>query len=213
MVEQRFNGFIRIRPANPTGPIRQRNGPPIQAVMQGGRAVISEQGQMPSNMISLAERMVFSDSFKPIYAEGMDMVEEAASYLDGEGREDARNLSRVAATLYAAESMRLTTRLMQIASWLLLQRAARSGEMTRQQVSAEKAKVRLDTPSAGEIAQGWSELPAAFMELVERSMRLQARVRRMDREVYGEVVSLQGVPRGNPVSEQIVLLKTAFGAS
>ncbi len=60
---------------------------------------------------------------------------------------------------------------------------------------------------------GWSELPAAFMELVERSMRLQARVRRMDREVYGEVVSLQGVPRGNPVSEQIVLLKTAFGAS
>lgn len=213
MVEQRFNGFIRIRLAYPTGRIRQRNGPPIPAVMQGGRAVISEQGQMPSNMISLAERMVFSDSFKPIYAEGMDMVEEAASYLDGEGREDARNLSRVAATLYAAESMRLTTRLMQIASWLLLQRAARSGEMTRQQVSAEKAKVRLDTPSAGEVAQGWSELPAAFMELIDRSMRLQARVRRMDREVYGEVVSLQGVPRGNPVSEQIVLLKTAFGAS
>jgi len=213
MVEQRFNGFIRIRLAYPTGRIRQRNGPSIQAVMQGGRAVISEQSQMPSNMISLAERMVFSDSFKPIYAEGMDMVEEAASYLDGEGREDARNLSRVAATLYAAESMRLTTRLMQVASWLLLQRAARNGEMTRQQVAAEKAKVRLDTPSAGEIAQGWSELPAAFMELVERSMRLQARVRRMDREVYGEVVSLQGVPRGNPVSEQIVLLKTAFGAS
>lgn len=185
----------------------------MQAAMQGGRAVISEQGQMPSNMISLAERMVFSDSFKPIYAEGMDMVEEAASYLDGEGREEARNLSRVAATLYAAESMRLTTRLMQVASWLLLQRAARNGEMSRQQVAAEKAKVRLDTPSAGEIAQGWSELPAAFRELVERSMRLQARVRRMDREVYGEVVSLQGVSRGNPVSEQIVLLKTAFGAS
>ncbi len=181
--------------------------------MQGGRAVISEQGQMPSNMISLAERMVFSDSFKPIYTQGMDMVEEAASYLDGEGREEARNLSRVAATLYAAESMRLTTRLMQIASWLLLQRAARSGEMSRQQVAAEKAKVRLDTPSAGEAAQGWSELPAAFVELVERSIRLQARVRRMDREVYGEVVSLQGIPRGNPVSEQIVLLKTAFGAS
>lgn len=185
----------------------------MQAVTQGGRAVISEQRQMPSNMISLAERMVFSDSFKPIYSQGMDMVEEAASYLDGEGREEARNLSRVAATLYAAESMRLTTRLMQIASWLLLQRAARNGEMNRQQVSAEKAKVRLDTPSAGEGAPGWNELPAAFAELVERSMRLQARVRRMDREVYGDVVSLQTNPHDNPVSEQIVLLKTAFGAS
>lgn len=175
--------------------------------------MISEQGQMPGNMISLAERMVFSDSFKPIYSEGMDMVEEAASYLDGEGREEARSLSRVAATLYAAESMRLTTRLMQVASWLLLQRAARNGEMSRKQVEAEKAKVRLDTPSAGDIAPGWNELPFAFIELIERSMRLQARVRRMDRNVYGEVVSLQSAPHGNPVSDQIVLLKTAFGAS
>jgi len=145
MVEQRFNGFIRIRLAYPTGRIRQRNGPPIQAVMQGGRAVISEQSQMPSNMISLAERMVFSDSFKPIYAEGMDMVEEAASYLDGEGREDARNLSRVAATLYAAESMRLTTRLMQVASWLLLQRAARNAG-----------------PNCLQHSWSWSNVPCAF---------------------------------------------------
>ena len=175
--------------------------------------MISEQGQMPGNMISLAERMVFSDSFKPIYSEGMDMVEEAASYLDGEGRDEARNLSRVAATLYAAESMRLTTRLMQVASWLLLQRAARNGEMSRKQVEAEKAKVRLDTPSAGDVATGWNELPFAFIEIIERSIRLQARVRRMDRNVYGEVVSLQTAPRGNPVSDQIVLLKTAFGAS
>ncbi|MBC8716679.1 MULTISPECIES: DUF1465 family protein [Brucella/Ochrobactrum group] len=168
---------------------------------------------MPGNMISLAERMVFSDSFKPIYSEGMDMVEEAASYLDGEGREEARNLSRVAATLYAAESMRLTTRLMQIASWLLLQRAARNGEMSRKQIEAEKAKVRLDTPSAGDVAAGWNELPPAFIDLIERSLRLQARVRRMDRNVYGDVVSLQSAPHGNPVSDQIVLLKTAFGAS
>lgn len=208
MIEQRFNDFICV-------PNRraERNVPPLQAAMQGGRTVISEQGQMPGNMISLAERMVFSDSFKPIYSEGMDMVEEAAAYLDGEGRERARSLSRVAATLYAAESMRLTTRLMQVASWLLLQRAARNGEMSRQQVEAEKAKIRLDTPSAGAAATGWEELPLAFVEIIERSLRLQARVRRMDREVYGEVVSLQNAPRGNPVSEQIVLLKTAFGAS
>lgn len=171
------------------------------------------QGQKPGNMISLAERMVFSDSFKPIYRQGMDMVEEAARYLDGDGREQARHLSRVAATLYAAESMRLTTRLMQIASWLLLQRAARNEEMTRQQVAAEKSKVRLDTPSAGAGAPGWDELPGAFVEIIERSMRLQARVRRMDIEIYGDVVSSHDGAQGNPVCDQIVLLKTAFGAS
>lgn len=181
--------------------------------MQGGRAVISEQGQMPGNMVRLAEHMVFSDSFKPIYSEGMDMVEEAASYLDGEGRDNARNLPRVAATLYAAESMRLTTRLMQVASWLLLQRAARNGEMSQQQIAAEKAKIRLDTPSAGVDAAGWNELPSGFIELIGRSLNLQARVRHMDRSVYGEIVSLRDQSAGNPVSEQIVLLRTAFGAS
>jgi regulator of CtrA degradation len=163
--------------------------------------------------IKLAERRIFSDSFKPLYDEGMTLVERAAEYLDGEGRVEAKRLSRLAATLYAAESMRLTTRLMQVASWLLLQRAANSGEMTRDQVAAEKAKVRLDTASAPDNALGWDELPDAFMDLVRHSLRLQNLVRRMDEEIYG-VVAATGLSalsrRNNPVSDQINLLATAF---
>ena len=60
------------------------------------------------------------------------------------GRTAAKMLPRMASVLYAAESMRLTTRLMQMASWLLLQRAVNNGEMTREQVMAEKKKVRLE---------------------------------------------------------------------
>lgn len=162
--------------------------------------------------ISLAERRVFSESFKPLYNEGMSLVEQAAEYLDGKGRAEAKKLSRLAATLYAAESMRLTTRLMQVASWLLLQRAANSGEMTREQVAAEKAKVRLDTASAGEQAEGWAELPEAFRDLVTRSLSLQNLVRRMDDQVYGGAVAMPQPPRrSNPVSDQITLLNTAFG--
>ena len=109
---------------------------------------MSEPSKEGAKTIRLAERRVFSQSFKPLYNEGMGLVEQAAEYLDGQGRAEAKKLSRLAATLYAAESMRLTTRLMQVASWLLLQRAANSGEMTRDQVAAEKSKVRLDTASA-----------------------------------------------------------------
>lgn len=173
-----------------------------------GKAEI-ETGQL----VSLAERRVFSNSFKPLYNEGMALVEQAAEYLDGEGRVEAKRLSRVAATLYAAESMRLTTRLMQVASWLLLQRAANSGEMTRDQVATEKTKVRLDTASAFADAPGWMELPEAFRGIVDRSLSLQALVRRMDEQIYGAgrgdmpVVALPG----NPVSDQISLLRTAFG--
>lgn len=171
-----------------------------------------EAGAAEAKMVRLAERRVFSQSFKPLYDEGMGLVEEAAEYLDGKGRAEAKTLSRIAATLYAAESMRLTTRLMQVASWLLLQRAANSGEMTRDQVASEKTKVRLDTGSAQDVAPGWNELPAAFQSLVQRSLRLQSLVRRMDEEVYGAPVASAGPsPRStNPVSDQITLLKTAF---
>ncbi len=165
-----------------------------------------------TKLISLAERRVFSSSFRPLYDEGMQLVEQAAAYLDGEGRTEAKRLSRVAATLYAAESMRLTTRLMQIASWLLLQRAANSGEMTRDQVAAEKAKVRLDTASAQEDVAGWNELPEEFSGIVARSLRLQSLVRVMDEEIYGEGEPAQrSRPAGNPVSAQLTLLNTAFG--
>lgn len=162
--------------------------------------------------VKLAERRVFSQSFKPLYNEGMGLVEQAAEYLDGEGRVAAKKLSRLGATLYAAESMRLTTRLMQVASWLLLQRAANSGEMTRDQVASEKAKVRLDTASAHDDAAGWGELPNSFIDLVQRSLRLQALVRRMDEEIYGGGESMPHSVgrRSNPVSDQITLLNTAF---
>jgi len=163
--------------------------------------------------IKLAERRIFSQSFKPLYNEGMGLVEQAAEYLDGKGRAEAKRLSRLAATLYAAESMRLTTRLMQVASWLLLQRAANSGEMTRDQVASEKSKVRLDTASANDEATGWGELPSEFRDLVNRSLSLQARVRRLDEEIYGG--EARHAPpelrqKGNPVSDQITLLKTVF---
>ena len=74
--------------------------------------------------IRLAEHLAFSRSFQPLFNEGMALVDETAVYLDGAGRVEAKAMSKAAATLYAAESMRLTTRLMQVASWLLLQRAA-----------------------------------------------------------------------------------------
>ena len=80
----------------------------------------------------------------------MSLVEETAGYLDGQGRAASKVLPRMASVLYAAESMRLTTRLMQMASWLLLQRAVNNGEMSRDQVLAEQ---RADNSQPGATAQ------------------------------------------------------------
>jgi regulator of CtrA degradation len=166
----------------------------------------------PQNTIRLAEHRVFSSLFKPLYSDGMKLVEEAAGYLDGEGRQEAKRMSRLAATLYAAESMRLTTRLMQVASWLLLQRAANNGEMTRAQVADEKSKVRLDTPSASVSVPSWEELPLKFKDIVEQSLKLQALVAKLDRDIYGSKSEAAAADPRNHVEDQLALLKTAFGA-
>jgi regulator of CtrA degradation len=165
-----------------------------------------------SKMVKLAEHRIFSDRFKPLYSDGMRLVEEAAAYLDGEGRVEAKRMSRLAATLYAAESMRLTTRLMQIASWLLLQRAANNGEMSRAQVVEEKSKVQLDTPSASKQTAAWAELPDRFIDIVDRSLKMQAMVRRVDDEIYPRASSVQRSElRRNAITDQIDLLQAAFG--
>jgi regulator of CtrA degradation len=169
---------------------------------------------MQKNTIQFAEQLTASPSFQTLYAEGMGLVEETATYLDGAGRTAAKTLPRMASVLYAAESMRLTTRLMQRASWLLLQRAVNNGEMTREQVIAEKTKVRLDGFACDRSAPGWDDLPAAFRDLVERSLRLQARVALLDREIYHRKSRPQAADEEglhNSVKAQISLLHTAFG--
>ena len=80
--------------------------------------------------VPIGPRIVASGGFDLLYREGMSLIEDVAAYLDGTGRTESRNLPREASFTYATESMRLTTRLMQLASWLLLQRAVNEGELT-----------------------------------------------------------------------------------
>jgi len=166
-----------------------------------------------SNTVNLAEKFAHSDKFKKLFQDGMSLVEESAAYLDGPGRDNAKGLPRTSAMLYGSESMRLTTRLMQLASWLLLQRAVNEGEMSRDQILEEKKKIRLEETNDSSDNPAWTDLPVEFIELVTRSLGLQNRVITLDAELYGHQSSKEEVLSSNPVSQQIDLLSTAFGAT
>jgi regulator of CtrA degradation len=158
--------------------------------------------------VALGPRLAGREAFQVLFDEGMALVEETADYLDGDGRKDSLRLSRAGALAYASESMRLTTRLMQIASWLLLQRAVNDGELSDQQARAEKDKVRLTGLSTATQGSGWEGLPNRLQALIVRSLRLQARVQRLD-GAFGADGPPQVV---NPVGEQIVRIADAFAA-
>ena len=132
------------------------------------------------NTICMAAKLAGSPRFKTLFRDGMKLVEEVAAYLDGPGRDEAKALARPVATAYAAESMRLTTRLMQVASWLLVQRAVNEGDMNPGQADAEKHKVRLYAQDIATGATLFAQLPERLRDLTDRS---QARVLYLDRSI------------------------------
>jgi regulator of CtrA degradation len=175
------------------------------------RRMVRELSSLEDGTVSFAEKLAASDSFKALFREGMVLVEEAASYLDGEGRDEAKRLPRMTALAYAAESMRLTTRLMQLASWLLLQRAVNEGELTSAEALTEKRKVRLVEQDVVSNPETLIKLPARLLELIESSIRLQARIIHIDRLLYQPQEQKEPIaPVPRPLETQLQLLRASF---
>jgi regulator of CtrA degradation len=150
-----------------------------------------------------------SELFERTFQEGMDLVEETAAYLDGAGRQESKLLSRNAALAYASESMRLTTRLMQVASWLLVQRAVREGDMAAHAACEDRYRLAAEEVCRGSAeAAAQEDLPPGLLVLLDRSERLYERVRHLDRRMYIEGAVVEGP---HPVLSQFDRLKVALG--
>ena len=143
--------------------------------------------------------------FERTFDEGMALVEETARYLDGKGRTESHDLPRKTAMLYAGESMRVTTRLMQAASWLLVQRAVHEGDMEADAASNERYRLGSKEICLGAAADVES-LPDMLRDLLIRSDNLYRRIARLDDVLFG----------GGKIPEPVVLnhisrLEQAFG--
>ena len=161
------------------------------------------------NTVRFADRLASSQQFKSLFADGMQLVEDVAAYLDGPGRQQSKLLPRPLALAYAAESMRLTTRLMQIASWLLVQKAVNDGEMPDDEAS--RGRQRLTGASQGIASQAvqFSQLPEELQEFTAQSLRIHARIVHLDAQMRG-IRSEPVRPAMPGVQAQFDLLRRAF---
>ena len=186
----------------------RRGDPEVQVVSEVVRqfAVVAEPAQFGTSFVKSA-------AFKELFREGMGLIEDTAAYLDGDGRTESNHAGRHGTLTYAGESMRLTTRLMQVASWLLVQRAVAEGELTRDQAQREKDRVRLVPQEVGARPELFEALPERLRELISASLRLHARVMHLDRLLMEEAEEMDPLPANSPVALQHALLRTAFAAN
>ncbi len=147
------------------------------------------------------------EEFLSLFREGMALVEAAASYLDGSGRRESKCLTPYITLAYATESMRLTTRLTQLATWLLARRAVMNGESMPPAGSANDPLVLPPmTRMAG--SRGYDELPVRLRELIEEAYRLHRKIRDYDAADRGE--TRPTARKFNPVGAQVAQIQAAF---
>lgn len=168
------------------------------------------EGNDQQRTVALGPRIVAARGFELLYREGMALIEDVAAYLDGEGRAESRRLPREASFVYATESMRLTTRLMQLASWLLLQRAVNEGELTPENARREKEKVRFTATPGERGGPGYADLPARLRDFIAKGDRLFDRVQQFDQLERGTFAEMPVTTR-NGVADQLSRLRAAFG--
>lgn len=162
--------------------------------------------------VSFGERFQSSEQFDHIFKEGMALVERTAAYLDGPGRKEAKTLTGGAGVLYATESMRLTTRLLDLASWLLIRRALREGEITDEEAKKKRRRVKLQAFGRPGHVKGFADLPTGLRDLIEESFAMHDRICQLDRAMTGVESDAPAAPPANPVAAQVVLLERAFAA-
>ncbi|MBC8049496.1 MAG: DUF1465 family protein [Chitinophagales bacterium] len=173
---------------------------------------VSPQSEFTGIPIAFSDRYKSSPQFLALFDEGMAMVEQTANYLDGPGRIDGRRLKSPLTIAYATESMRLTTRLMQLASWLLVRRAVNRGEISEDQAASSKHRVVLVPIGRSTKTAGYDELPEGLKDLVEASLKLHDRISRLDRMMLNDEREPSKLPIAHTVTAQFDLLKSAFGA-
>lgn len=179
--------------------------------VMNSKSRVGESEAQTALTVSFGERFQASAQFDHVFKEGMALVERTASYLDGEGRRESKALAGTSTVLYATESMRLTTRLLDLASWLLIRRGLKDGEITQEEAKRKRARVKLQALGRPSHIKGFDELPSGLRDLITQSFALHDRIVQLDRAMNGpSQADLQEEPVSNPVGQQFRKLELAF---
>jgi len=133
---------------------------------------MTDSNDMPEPQSRIAPRLIDS-----LYTESMILADEARAYFDEEGREERSALPPFVRVGFACESLKVTTRIMHIVAWLLTQKAVETGEIKGADGRRPERRLGKANDSDPAVVE---QLPESARRLVNASVDLYARVKRLD---------------------------------
>lgn len=141
-----------------------------------------------------------------LYVEAMVLADEARAYFDSAAREDRLQLDPLARVGFACESLKVTTRLMQVIAWLLTQRGVAAGEIDPGAAASPERRLG-DAPESDEALV--EKLPEPAVALIRSSQELYERVRRID-DHAGWGAGAAPEPQASPARSLLSRLQRSF---
>jgi len=133
-----------------------------------------------------AEGMLDPRFLEKSYQEATDLILAVARYLEGESEQFKETILSVEKEVYyASESMRVSSCLMHIMSWFLVQKGVAAGEITKAEAAAPKFRLGAKDISIEKVDNRDGDLPEPFVKLMNSACKLYKQVARMDEMVYG----------------------------
>lgn len=128
------------------------------------------------------------------YREAMDLTQAVADYLEREkGKGKVQRLTVDTEVYFASESMRVSTCLMQVMSWFLIQKGVAAGEMTREKAAGEKFRLGSQDVCLAHVDTSKGNLPDKLVIYLQKAQDLYRQVSRMEEMVYGNSQAINPV--------------------
>lgn len=122
--------------------------------------------------------------FDRTYDEAFALLVEARDYLTERQQQVTDQLSPQHQLIAGCETMRLTSRLVQVMAWLMVQRAVHAGEIDPAEADAPQRRLGGHDVCAEPGPWDMSGLPRRLRVLLDRSHALYNRVARLDEMVH-----------------------------
>lgn len=137
--------------------------------------------------------------FKPLFSDGMRLVDDFAEYVDSQAHKEQKDTELRLLAAYLTEESRLTAIVLQLISWLFLERAIQDGEYTTR-ASGEMQKVGRHLPPAKALEQPleFNAMPEELRVLMARATDLNRRVKVFQGALDAPAFVNVSAPRGEP---------------